>query len=80
VNNLNGEEFKRLVAICGKQASVARSLGVDADTIRARCRDAVVPSLYENAIIGLVLREKLPQLGEIAKLAGSPSFVDDLKS
>lgn len=56
--------------IYGTQAAVARALGVEADTIRARYRDEIVPPLYECAIIGLVLRAKLPVLAEIAELVG----------
>ena len=67
---MTGEEFKRLVDMCGTQVSVARSLGVEADTIRARSRDEIVPLLYEHAILGLVLRAKLPVLVEIAELVG----------
>ncbi len=48
--------------MCGSQASVARKLGVDADTIHRHYRDDVVPALYENAILFLVLRTKLSPL------------------
>lgn len=67
---MTGEEFKRLVDMHGTQAAVARALGVEADTIRARYRDDIVPPLYEHAIIGLVLRAKLPVFAEIAELVG----------
>ncbi|HJV75140.1 MAG TPA: hypothetical protein VJ654_13020 [Noviherbaspirillum sp.] len=67
---LTGEEFKRLVELFGTQAAVARALGVEADTIRARYRDETVPPLYEHAIVGLVVRAKLPPLLEIAELVG----------
>lgn len=66
---MTGQEFKRLVELYGTQAAVARALGVDADTIRAHYRDELVPPLYEHAIIGLVLRAKLPPLLEIAEIA-----------
>ena len=69
-SSLTGRQFKHLVDMYGTQAAVARALGVEADTIRARYRDEIVPPLYENAIIGLVLRAKLPVLAEIAELAG----------
>lgn len=67
---MTGEEFKRLVELYGTQAAAARALGVDADTIRARYRDEAVPPLYEHAIVGLVVRAKLPPLLEIAELIG----------
>lgn len=67
---MTGEEFKRLVELFGTQAAVARALGVEADTIRARYRDETVPPLYEHAIVGLVVRAKLPPLLEIAELVG----------
>lgn len=59
-----------MVDLYGTQAAVSRALGVEADTIRARYRDEVVPPLYENAILGLVLRDKLPVLIEVAELVG----------
>lgn len=65
---MTGQEFKRLVEMFGTQAAVARALGVEADTIRARYRDEIVPPLYEHAIIGLAVRAKLPPLLEIAEL------------
>lgn len=68
--SMTGQEFKRLVVMCGTQAAVAKTLGVDADTVRARYLEEVVPPLYEHAIIGLALRSKLPQFLEIAELAG----------
>lgn len=67
---MTGQEFKRLVVMCGTQAAVAKILGVEADTVRARYQEEIVPPLYEHAIIGLALRAKLPQLLEIAELAG----------
>jgi hypothetical protein len=71
---MTGLEFKRLVVMCGTQVAVAQALGVDADTIRARYTEEVVPPLYEHAILGLVLREKLAAFAEIAALAaGTPS-------
>ena len=67
---MTGQEFKRLVVMCGTQASVAKALGIEADTVRARYQEVAVPTLYEHAIIGLALRAKLPHLVEIAELAG----------
>jgi hypothetical protein len=67
---MTGQEFKRLVVMCGTQAAVAKALGIEADTVRARYAEDVVPPIYEHAIIGLALRSKLPQLLEIAEFAG----------
>ena len=66
---MTGDEFKQLVEQCGTQAAVARELGVDADTIRARYRDATVPPLYEFAIIGMLYRDK------VAEEKATPSVV-----
>lgn len=67
---MTGQEFKKLVTMYGTQVAVARALGVEADTIRARYNDETVPPLYEYAMLGLVMREKLPVFIEIAALAG----------
>jgi len=67
---MTGQEFKRLVAIYGTQVSVARAMGVQTDTIRARYNEELVPLLYEQAIIGVVLRDKLAQIIAIAELIG----------
>lgn len=67
---MTGAEFKRMVKICGTQVAVARALGVEADTIRARYSDVVVPPLYEHAIIGLAVRAQMPVFRQIAELVG----------
>jgi hypothetical protein len=59
---MKGQEFKQLVEQCGTQIAVARALGVEPDTIRARYAENEVPAIYENAIIGLLLRRNLGPL------------------
>ena len=66
---MTGAEFQRLVKMYGKQVDVAKTLGVEADTIRARYSEDAVPPLYEHAILGLLLKQRLPDLVQIAELA-----------
>lgn len=63
-SRMTGQEFKELVRQCGSQIMVARSLGVEPDTIRARYNETTVPAVYEYAIIGLRMRlVSTPDLG-----------------
>lgn len=62
---MTGQDFKKLVEQCGTQIAVARSLGVEPDTIRARYAEEKVPAVYEHAIVGLVFRMKLASLADV---------------
>lgn len=66
---MTGQEFATKIKSLGlKKAEVASRLGVDPDTVTARCKDAVVPALYEYALRGLAAEMALSRINEM--LAG----------
>lgn len=67
---MTGEEFEKQIRSIGlKKSDVAKRLGIDPDTVTARCRDAVVPKLYMYALIGLSIEAISEPLRVLATLA-----------
>lgn len=68
---MTGEEFEKQIKTIGlKKSDVARKLGVDPDTITARCKDKVVPSLYVFALIGISAIEMFEPMNRLNSLLG----------
>lgn len=66
---MTGEEFEKQIKAIGlKKSEVAKKLGVDPDTVTARCKDIEVPSLYAYAIVGLSAKPILDQLKNLDSL------------
>jgi hypothetical protein len=63
---MTGQSFDaQIKALDLKKAEVAKILGIDPDTVTARCKDAEVPALYEFAIKGLAAERVFEQIRQI---------------
>lgn len=64
---MTGAEFRAALKRLGlTQKEVARRLGVNQDTLTARCRDVVVPPLYRYALLGLEAEAFKPVLDHLS--------------
>lgn len=68
---MTGQTFAAQIKALGlKKAEVAKILGIDPDTVTARCKDAVVPALYEYALRGLAAEKVFGQINEMLAWQG----------
>lgn len=69
---MTGSEFREAIKRLGlTQKDVANRLGVNQDTITARCRDAELPPLYRYALLGLQAEALKPVLDNLSLAIGS---------
>lgn len=68
---MTGQEFENWIKHIGlKKSDVAKRLGVDPDTITARCKDEKIPQLYAYALMGLAAENKIESLQEFTEIIG----------
>lgn len=68
---MTGTEFESWIKKIGlKKSDVAKLLGVDPDTITARCKDIEVPKLYAYALLGIASESQLKSLNELSDILG----------
>lgn len=65
---MTGEEFEMQIKAIGlKKSDVARKLGIDPDTVTARCRDHDVPAIYAYALIGLSMEQLADPIRKLSR-------------
>lgn len=68
---MTGAEFRTTLKRLGlTQKEAARRLGVNEDTLTARCRDTEVPALYQYALLGLEAEDLKPMLDKLSENIG----------
>lgn len=68
---MTGADFRATLKRLGlTQREVARRLGVNEDTLTARCRDVEVPALYRYALLGLEAEHLKPVLDQLSENIG----------
>lgn len=68
---MTGAEFRSILKSLGlTQKEAARRLGVNQDTLTARCRDTEVPALYRYALLGLEAEALKPVLDRLSEHIG----------
>lgn len=68
---MTGAEFRATLKRLGlTQKEAARRLGVNEDTLTARCRDVEVPALYRYALLGLQAEFLKPMLDQLSESIG----------
>lgn len=68
---MTGSEFRAALKRFGlTQKEAARRLGVNEDTLTARCRDNEVPALYRYALLGLEAEHLKPALDQLSESIG----------
>lgn len=71
MKDMTGPEFRAILKRLGlTQKEAARRLGVNEDTLTARCREADVPALYRYALLGLEAEHLKPALDQISESIG----------
>ncbi|ACT52097.1 hypothetical protein [Methylovorus glucosotrophus] len=68
---MTGLEFETWIKRIGlKKLDVAKKLGVDPDTITAKCKGDQVPGLYAYALLGLASEKRLQDINELTEILG----------
>ena len=64
---MSGSEFRASQKRLGlTQKEAARRLELNEDTLTARCKDAVIPALYQYALLGLEMECFKPALDQLS--------------